>query len=658
MKIILIQHISHDHMFFCSHCRFFDQRHLVTNMKFNQLFDIFQNENDCSDDKFIGFNQFYTYLRSKDKTIKNGKIRRAFQSYSGGIQEINGSESVNVKSVLKYSFNNEKSEACRYIADIVQQELLKYNETVSSCHDLYKLIAKTKFQNVDAAALQSSAVNEEEIDSLITDHKPNFTKEEWAKIVWFERHFSKTVDCISSDYEDIVSLKYSKFQSILSFKEACGHLADVVNKDIKTREKRLSNAEELNKVELKASEKHLAHVLDTEIQSLLNEYTDSVKYVAFYDTGTSKQQNTLQLAFSVNKADMPYDLQDICSRIYYHVLRKHTVCIESIYVFNEEDLIPFFIECNPARFRLRDSIQTQNINGLVYKWVTPEDFEDLNETEHTDNDQCEVCFNVSKWKPLTNKAFDVVQEWVFEVPIEIQMLLETFVNKYSLRTAQNRQTFVHKKLNKIHMIYDQLLNVYNKNYIGIQQRANTNELLVEYKSVSSVFDITSASGASCSLRQAESNAKKLADEDMCYYNTYLKEYKLQYDSVNGPCKESVSLRDCHCILMLDNLVRFSFLRNTARDEKSSNQLPTLPMTIQGMPMDSEITKHWHHEDCDGTEQCHCKKAVVLGKADVDRTLLQLSPYERENHENFFQLITWSSALLWRNITGKSIFHKF
>ena len=175
---------------------------------------------------------------------------------------------------------------------------------------------------------------------------------------------------------------------------------------------------------------------------------------------------------------------------------------------------------------------------------------------------------------------------------------------------------------------------------------------MEYKSVSSVFDITSASGTSCSLRQAEANVKKLADEDMCYYNTFLKEYPLQYDSLNGPKTKPVSLRDCHCILMLDNLVRFSFSRNTARDEKSSNPLPTLPITVQGMPMDSQITRQWHLEDCDGMEQCHCKQVVKLGKADVDKTLLQLSTHERESHENFTQLMTWSSALLWRNITGK------
>ena len=488
-------------------------------MKFRQLFDTFQNENDCSDERFISFHQFYTFLKSKDKVIKNSKIRRALQANDGGIREINGNESVNVKSVLKYSFNNEKSEACRYIADVVQSEILKQNEArtvVSSSHDLYKLIAKTRFHNVDVVQLQGSTVDETRIDSIVIDHKPEFTSEEWAKIVWFENYFSQSVDCTTCAYEDVVSLKYSKFQSLLSFKEACNQLIYVVNKDVKTREKRLYNAEELNKVELKATEKHLAHVLDSEILSLMQEYTHSVKYVVSFDTGISKQKNTIQVAFSVDKTDLPYELPDFCSRIYYEILRKHKVYVECVHVFNEEDLSPFFTECRPSRFQLRDSIQTQNINGLVYKWVTHEDFDELRETESENSaaGQCEACFKVSKLKPLTNNGFNVIHEWLFEVPIEVQMLLETFINKHSLRTAPNRQAFVQKKLSKVHTIYDQLLNVYNRNYIGIQQKANTNELLVEYKSVSSVFDITSASGTSCSLRQAEANVKKLADEDV------------------------------------------------------------------------------------------------------------------------------------------------
>ena len=88
--------------------------------------------------------------------------------------------------------------------------------------------------------------------------------------------------------------------------------------------------------------------------------------------------------------------------------------------------------------------------------MTDEDFDELRETEtdNSDADKCEACYKISKLKPLTINGFNVVQEWLCEVPIEIQMLLEVFINKNSLKHAANRKAFVGKKLNKVHTIYD------------------------------------------------------------------------------------------------------------------------------------------------------------------------------------------------------------
>ena len=108
----------------------------------------------------------------------------------------------------------------------------------------------------------------------------------------------------------------------------------------------------------------------------------------------------------------------------------------------------------------------------LLKWFTDDE---LRETESgSAADQCKACFKVSKLKPLANNGFDVIHEWLFEVPIEVLILLELFINKKSLRTAPNRQAFVQKKLNKAHTIYDQLWNVDKRNYFGIQQKTNTN----------------------------------------------------------------------------------------------------------------------------------------------------------------------------------------
>ena len=83
-----------------------------------------------------------------------------------------------------------------------------------------------------------------------------------------------------------------------------------------------------------------------------------------FDTVISKSKNTIQVVFSVDETDLPYELEDFCSIIYYHILRKHKMYVECVYVFKKETLKTFFNECRPARFRLRDVIHAQNINGL------------------------------------------------------------------------------------------------------------------------------------------------------------------------------------------------------------------------------------------------------------------------------------------------------
>ena len=140
-------------------------------------------------------------------------------------------------------------------------------------------------------------------------------------------------------------------------------------------------------------------------------------------------------------------------------------------------------------------------------------------------------------------------------------------------------------------MYDSLLNTHNRNCIGIFQQTNANELLIEYKSVNSVFDVTSSAGATTSLAYAELNLKKNADEDLYYYKTYLQRHSLLFDNVTVGQKESVYLRECHLNLMLDNLVR---LKNadettTSRGVRKSRNLCTLPITLQGLPADSIIT---------------------------------------------------------------------
>ena len=69
--------------------------------------------------------------------------------------------------------------------------------------------------------------------------------------------------------------------------------------------------------------------------------------------------------FQLMKQTLPHELEDFCSRIYKQILRKHKVYVECVYLFNEENLKPFFFSMTVDQhdFDLEDVIQTQNING-------------------------------------------------------------------------------------------------------------------------------------------------------------------------------------------------------------------------------------------------------------------------------------------------------
>ena len=147
--------------------------------------------------------------------------------------------------------------------------------------------------------------------------------------------------------------------------------------------------------------------------------------------------------------------------------------------------------------------------------------------------------------------------------------------------------------------------------------------------------------------------KKRADDDILYYNTYLKPHPLKYQTDAEVVTKGVSLRHCHAILMLDNLVRVQHTSMTWRGETQSKQLATLPLLIQKLPTDATLTETWHDQTiCDGTFSCQCKKKVALSKEDIDTALLVPTAPEKTTHQQFQSLCTWAYVDIWKNMPGE------
>ena len=142
----------------------------------------------------------------------------------------------------------------------------------------------------------------------------------------------------------------------------------------------------------------------------------------------------------------------------------------------------------------------------MFCWENSELDEDLVSDSLADQGErktCDTCYNTKLPAPLTLKHFNVINAWHLDVPMEMQLLLGIFINTDALRKSPDAPGYLQQKLEKLFTLYDGLLNTCNKNYIGIFQQANTDELLYDYRSIKSVFRITAASGATSSHVKAE-----------------------------------------------------------------------------------------------------------------------------------------------------------
>lgn len=226
----------------------------------------------------------------------------------------------------------------------------------------------------------------------------------------------------------------------------------------------------------------------------------------------------------------------------------------------------------------------------------------------------------------------------------------------SVRKSKHNDDLVTTKLDRLYGLYDAMLNTFNRTYIDILQQANTDELAMHFKSITSVFSITNSTCISTSLIQAERKIKERTVNDLCYYNTYLKRYPLRYETQDGELENLVSLYECHLILMMDNLVRLITYSDPNPGENRTGQVCTLPLTLQGLPKDNVIIDKWHLENCNKTDRCLCKNTTTLTKNDFDLSLISLKPDEKEVWDRFSQVLTWGNILLWKRLReSKHIF---
>lgn len=629
-------------------------------MLFSKRFQIFQNDSVEDKENYIYLEDFLNLLKKKDKDVDSYKVKRSFKSYKGGIKTLNDKQIISVISVLRFIFSYfDKYNTCASLARDIEKGILsdkssKEANSVNSSLDIYKLVAHTKFPNLDLL-FDKVKIDETNISTLVPEHRDLFTEDQWRKICWFENHFSKTWDNNNVDFEEVIRRKFQQYQKLLSVQGCKEDWTNASKQQVKSKCFRIETAEKLNQSEIQAAEKHIPSVIESLLLSLLQEnFGEGIEAVAIFDTKESVQHNVVHAVLEINNINIRNSLDEACQQLYYLLKDKHNVQLEKVYLFQYGSLSDFKIGDNVQRFHLRDNVLSGSISEKCVTSWQAQDLIDYTEVDNTGSDtKCSACYDPDLPKPLSPKGFNVLEEWYLETPVETQILFDGFINRESFRRSSNPSDYLHKKFEKLYLVYDILLNVYNKHFIGVLQQANTQELLIEYKNINTVFDVTSSAGATTSLNVAERKLKKRSDQDFCYFNTYLKQHKLSYDIITGEKEKEISLRECHLILLLDNLVKCTYKKTatTKRGDALTNQMCTLPITLQGFPEDSAITETWHTAECDGSSTCPCKQSVVLTEADIDNVLINLSQAEQRIYHQFENLMTWGYKQLWAKMTG-------
>ena len=181
--------------------------------------------------------------------------------------------------------------------------------------------------------------------------------------------------------------------------------------------------------------------------------------------------------------------------------------------------------------------------------------------DEEDHHLSSICFRkFSDWLdcPLSVSSHDQLSEWLLFVPLPGRLLLEKAVlNANSLKNAQNATDLIRSKIPRLSSIYEANLNTFNKNYFGPTQEMNTAELVVNYHNATTVFGIAQSSWISMSLFSAEKRLKKQANKERLYFQTNIKQHLLEYEALTDGSVQphAISLRDCHLIFLVDNLVR-------------------------------------------------------------------------------------------------------
>ena len=632
----------------------------------------------------VEFSRFQEVLKKSSlptDTIKYKKanVERTVNGYKNGILVLEDGECVSNKQwitsegILKYIFKHiSEIDLCSALAkevDLImcQQdsaedvEFTRQKDNLGSYRtilDLYRVVSSLTFREEELQRFFINFFKVKQIDlpTLYLVHRPFFSEDEWKKIMYFEHHFSLTYGVDprkTADDELEVRKKYLEVLiQTISLQE---ELFAINKKAIQVRNARKESSETSIHAQMKGYFIHRYDCLDKQLAEEVMKYSLPIGDIV---TIPSSHYNHVSICFDMTEpsSGSMVDIDSIFSAL---LMKRHNLALDTMFVISSGTFKCYYRKelKGYARFILHDDIVNQKVRPVTAH-AEDTSFEcDIRGAEDKKApDTCESCFHSSFPKPLEINNFTLLEEWVMEVPLIIQLLLESSISFRYFKETTDKQRFLQPKLMKLYMIYDTMLNNLNHKYTGLLQQANTLELIMHSKCLATVFQVAANSGIAMSLSSATRYLENNTVDDLLYYNTYLKGQPLTYKHQGNSVTADISLRDCITILMVDNLVRLKYRDDPNPGEHRSKQMNTLPITIQGIPLDSDEVTSWHLQTCDGSPQCLCKENTEIPAENLVPFMVTLLPNEEVAQKRFSQLCTWGYPCLWKQlIKGIPIF---
>ena len=519
-----------------------------------------------------------------------------------------------------------------------------------SIYGLYKEVSKSFPKWLD------TYIPDREYDgntSLHETYREEFSESEWKAIKLFEYHFNKFYNTpANASYETIVERKYSFFEMCKAMNEYGRETNKMGAKACRSNTLRKATSEAMNGVLIETEIKHRPEILEkclaTCIQDTFNISNHELMCLECMKSCSHEKGVHIYIVQieEISTSDLITMLQAV-------LMREHNIVIQEI-IFFKPGSLRYSKEGKPRRLYMRDELSKRTFgNEIVNVIQMNNESEEINQDLVLEDQYCLNCFGEftnTLNRPLDLNHFDVFAEWKLEVPLPLQIFLErSFINK---KTLQNEtRSAYEEKIASLYCQVDALLNTLNMRYSGLTQDVNTDELLVNYHHISTVFNITSSCGISMSQRTGDRRLKEKADNELCYYKTYMRKYPLFYQITEESHADihQVSMKDCHTILMIDNLVFLAQRSDPKPNETKLDQICTLPITLKGIPRNSNDLLQWHGPNCDMSSTCECMLREELLKDQIEDTFFVKTVAEKAAFSKFDREAVWGVGSLWSDI---------